>query len=578
MKPFWISKEQNEVWESFQGWMTLPTETHPSWQHIVSSHPTNSQCHLGENVIEDAGLHDEGETFKALLTQIQTLSGRVVLKDILHHPICDTSQLEQRIRAIQWVAQHGTHITKMLLKLRKHEPYLAWLMDRSIQEETCPFHLCFPKKLPFRLANHHILSLNLLHLFRGLIYPMIHTLSPVSSILGPYWVLRFKLRFPMPFRLYFQTMVRMALEGLRPGLFAWKSEMIKYIVVVGYILLYLYHIVQQWSQAKLLRTVRRQLSVYAKHIDRFLNISNQLNQTVPPWVWNAFNSQSIEVPVGTKHPLILLYKYGTQNAFTKEVLRNIGIIDVLQFCSRQVVSQQYILPRYDSNKATCLFGMGHPALGREQQRNPVRLDKNLIVTGPNAAGKSTYTRSILTNQLLGQTLGICCAVWGSVHPVGGIYTYMRIRDEVGTASLYEAELKRCSGILTLVEQNQDTDILCFLDEPFHSTPPMEGTATALAFIELLGSYRNTRLVATTHYHKMMTLEKEHPYRFQNVSMEAIDTGDRRYYFPYRLKRGASTQCIAIELLSSHGFPISLMESAIKWKKNIYAEKSNADET
>lgn len=56
--------------------------------------------------------------------------------------------------------------------------------------------------------------------------------------------------------------------------------------------------------------------------------------------------------------------------------------------------------------------MGHPALSPEQQRNPIRLDKNIIVTGPNAAGKSTYTRSILTNQLLAQTLGICYAVWG----------------------------------------------------------------------------------------------------------------------------------------------------------------------
>lgn len=42
---------------------------------------------------------------------------------------------------------------------------------------------------------------------------------------------------------------------------------------------------------------------------------------------------------------------------------------------------------------------------------------------------------------------------------------MRIRDEVGTASLYEAELKRCSGILNLVEHNQDKDILCFWMNP-----------------------------------------------------------------------------------------------------------------
>jgi DNA mismatch repair ATPase MutS len=73
---------------------------------------------------------------------------------------------------------------------------------------------------------------------------------------------------------------------------------------------------------------------------------------------------------------------------------------------------------------------------------------------------------------------------------------------------------------------------------------------------------------------MMTLEKESPQQFINVSMEAIEVKNREYQFPYRLKRGPSTQCIAIELLLSHGFPLSLMESAIKWKKIIYEEKSN----
>jgi len=580
MKPFqeWISKEQKEVWDSFQGWMTLPTPNHEAWKTVIPDQVPENNCQLGEHVLEDAGLHLEGETFKALQKRIQTHSGRCILNHLLQTPTHDIPLLQKRIQAIQWIAQRGPQITKSILKVKEDENYLSWFMATPFtpQETSWPFQMCFPQKMPFRLVNYHILTLNILYLFRAFIYPMIHTASPISSVLGPYWMIRFKMGFPMPFKLYFQSMLRIAIEGIRPGLFNWKGEIIKYIVVIGYIFLYLYHVVQQWSHAKLLRTVRHQLSKYARHIHHFIKSFNALTRTIPDWIWEAYQSKPLVIPMDHKHPLISLYRlWGKSGEVSAHLLRNLGILDVIQCCAQRVSLKDSVLPRYDTNRQTCLFGMGHPALSSDQQRNPVRLDKNIIVTGPNAAGKSTYTRSILTNQILAQTLGICDAVWGSVHPVGGIFTYMRIRDEVGTSSLYEAELKRCSSILAVVEQSQvkETDILCFLDEPFHSTPPIEGTATALAFIQLLGSYSNVRLVVTTHYHKMMTLEKESS-RFINVSMEAIEIGNSEYHFPYRLKRGPSTQCIAIELLLSHGFPISLMESAIKWKKNIYDEKSN----
>jgi hypothetical protein len=580
-KNLWRSKEQQEVWDSFQGWMNLPTIQHSCWKHILPSVFPDKECQLGEHVLEDAGLHPEGETLKALQQTIHTESGRRILNALLEHPTTDQAILQKRIEAIQWIAQNGSKMTKVVLKLKPNEAYLAWLMATPFEpkEPSWPFQMCFPHKLPFRLVNYHSLTLDSLHLFRGFIYPAIHTFSPISSVLAPYWMIRFKLKFPMSFAFYFKTMLRIALEGIRPGLFPWKGELVKYIVVVGYILLYLYHVVQQWSHAKMIRTVRRQLNQYARQIQRFIQAMNEVTRQIPKWIWEAFGSQEIQLPSHRGHSLIGLYRLWSNPVCGKMIahlLRNLGILDVLQSCAHKVSTYQYVLPRYDLDRATCFFGMGHPALPSRQQRNPARLSKNIIVTGPNAAGKSTYTRSILTNQILAQTLGICCAVWASVHPVGGIFSYMRIRDEVGNASLYEAELKRCSGILNVVEQSQlqGRDILCFLDEPFHSTPPIEGTATALAFVQLLGSYPNVRLVVTTHYHKMLSLEKEAPQLFQNVSMEAIEVGNRSYRFPYQLKRGPSTQCIAIELLLSHGFPNSLMESAIKWKENIYRETSN----
>jgi DNA mismatch repair ATPase MutS len=103
----------------------------------------------------------------------------------------------------------------------------------------------------------------------------------------------------------------------------------------------------------------------------------------------------------------------------------------------------------------------------------------------------------------------------------------------------------------------------------HSTPPIEGSATSMAVIEYMGKLPNIRLMVTTHYHECIELEKIHPDYFQNISMDAfVDKLTGLYTFPYKIKKGASIKCIALELLNEKKLPKQLIQRAIVLKNKI----------
>ena len=161
-----------------------------------------------------------------------------------------------------------------------------------------------------------------------------------------------------------------------------------------------------------------------------------------------------------------------------------------------------------------------------------------------------------------------------------INSFMRVSDILGTRSYFEAEAEYCLNMIKKAVDISATQKkgLFLMDEPMHSTPPTEGMATAYAVIEYLSKLNGITLIITTHFHRLVKLEELYPDKFINLSVDAIaakaakaDTSNNnkpQYIFPYKIKRGYSYLCIAIELLDIKEFPSVIIENAIKMKNKI----------
>lgn len=126
--------------------------------------------------------------------------------------------------------------------------------------------------------------------------------------------------------------------------------------------------------------------------------------------------------------------------------------------------------------------------------------KNLIVTGPNAAGKSTNLRAILTAVIMAQSLGIAPAHQMSLTPFGRITSSMCTTDNVGNGdSLFQAQLKQANQLIANVEKTPHIFTLAALDELFNGSNRYEGPAFAFATAERLGQFPNSITLFATHF-------------------------------------------------------------------------------
>ena len=79
-------------------------------------------------------------------------------------------------------------------------------------------------------------------------------------------------------------------------------------------------------------------------------------------------------------------------------------------------------------------------------KNTIKLgggnNRNAIITGPNAGGKSTFIKSLTLSILFSQTLGITTANSFKLTPFSLVNTYLNIPDIKGKESLFEAEMHR----------------------------------------------------------------------------------------------------------------------------------------
>ncbi len=232
-----------------------------------------------------------------------------------------------------------------------------------------------------------------------------------------------------------------------------------------------------------------------------------------------------------------------------------------KFLSRQQKGKPYVK----------LDDMWNPFLdAKEAVGNTVEMDaekgiRNIILTGPNAGGKSTFVTGVTTSVLLSQTFGIAPAKEAVLTPFDKINTYIDIADDIAAGkSLFMAEVDRAHGHLKMLSKLKKNEFsFSIFDEPFSGTNPTEGAAAEYSILESMAYYTNTMNIVATHYPIVMLLEQNAPDKgFRNYKVYITHKqGAKKIGYTYKVIPGKSTQAIAIDILEEQGYNTSFLKRA-----------------
>jgi len=206
-----------------------------------------------------------------------------------------------------------------------------------------------------------------------------------------------------------------------------------------------------------------------------------------------------------------------------------------------------------------LTKMRHPCLPGECFPNDVLInDKNiLLITGPNASGKSTYARMCCVSIVLAQ---IGCYLPGESATLtlfDQIFTRIGAGDRLFSGqSTFAVELAETARLM----KNATSDSFVVLDELGRGTSTFDGIAIASAVLEHFIQNVRCPLVFCTHYHVLAEQFDGHPL-VRNASMKYEIKG--KLILLYELVDGMCSSSFGCSVAALCGLPKSLTAEAQK---------------
>ena len=205
--------------------------------------------------------------------------------------------------------------------------------------------------------------------------------------------------------------------------------------------------------------------------------------------------------------------------------------------SMQVKERKLNKCKYGSiTKINDMFYLPH--LEENPVKNNINLGKNIIITGPNASGKTTILKASMINILLSQQFGYGCYKSARIKLYDMFHSYLNIPDTSGRDSLFQAEARRCKDILEHIHNNPDKNHCCIFDEIYSGTNPNDAVLCANLYLKGINHYKkNVDYILTTHYIQLCEKFSEDKI-VENLKMNVIVTDDNIKYM-YSILPGIS---------------------------------------
>ena len=191
--------------------------------------------------------------------------------------------------------------------------------------------------------------------------------------------------------------------------------------------------------------------------------------------------------------------------------------------------------------------------------NDIKFDneqKLIILTGPNASGKSCFIRQIGLIQILAQIGSFVPAKYASIKIVDRIFTRVGAVDDQSTGqSTFMVEMAETASILNQATKNS----LVLLDEIGRGTSTFDGLSIAWSVSEYLAKEIICKSIFATHYHELNYLKNSH----SNVSNFQVTVRkiNNRLDFCHKIEKGGANKSYGIEAARLAGVPLKVINKA-----------------
>jgi ABC-type multidrug transport system fused ATPase/permease subunit len=276
--------------------------------------------------------------------------------------------------------------------------------------------------------------------------------------------------------------------------------------------------------------------------------------------YNMFNFSKIK-EIG--YVFKCFYELHTDKIYDDAIMYSLGFngyMDCLKGLQNNILERKMNYALFiEESKKTVFENSYYASLKNSNPiKNTIKLKKNMIITGPNASGKTTILKSTLINILFTQQFG--CGFYDSakVKPFNHIHCYLNIPDTSGRDSLFQAEARRCKEILDAISINKKETHFCAFDELYSGTNPEEAEQSATSFMKYITKYQNVSCLLTTHFIKICKkLSKSKT--VTNYKM-LTEYNDNQLIYKYTLEEGISNIKGGIMVLKQMNYPKEIIDN------------------
>lgn len=437
----------------------------------------------------------------------------------------------------------------------------------------------------FKFLNHSSSFLQILSIY-NLISPLLSLILPIILLLVPFFMLKYK-GIAITITTYYEVLTNIFSKHALGNIFnimgdiSWEKRVYAIISVAFYFFSIYQNTLVCMRFYKNFRsihddlfTLRDYLEITIENMDMMCKYADK-QSTYTPFIKTVIDKREKCMRLKNELDCITEFNLNPINRKINEIgyvmkhyyefHMNEDIYDIIEYsigfnsymehmngiCN---LRQRKLINKCKFGDKTTIKGAIYPYLmNNNPVRNDVDISKNIIITGPNASGKTTMLKTILFNLVLSQMYGYGFYSSAMINPYHKIHCYLNIPDTSGRDSLFQAEARRCKEIIDSLECN--TNNFCIFDELFSGTNPHEACASSYGFIKYLIHKKNIDFILTTHLLDICKLLKND---VSNKHMNVTKLDNFNFEYTYKLHSGISNIKGGLKVLSDLDYPAYIL--------------------